>query len=107
MANDATAQAVEARRSGLVAAHFWQAGSSAGITASGPCTVLVRRNDDGVSLAVADPGRTGTTVTLELPFPVREVIRTDDTVTVTPSRRPVVTVRVEGSRGHSHTAALQ
>ncbi|MFE0131171.1 polysaccharide lyase 8 family protein [Streptomyces sp. NPDC059037] len=107
VANDATAQAVEARRSGLLAAHFWRAGSSAGITASGPCTVLVRRNDDGVALAVADPGRTGATVTLELPFPVREVIRADDTVTVTPGRRPVATVRVEGSRGHSHTAAMR
>ncbi|TGA95891.1 hypothetical protein E2651_33180 [Streptomyces sp. MZ04] len=107
VANDATAQAVEARRSGLLAAHFWQPGSAAGITASGPCTVLVRRDDDGVSLAVADPGRTGATVRLELPFPVREVIRADDTVAVTPGRRPVVTVRVDGSRGHAHTAALR
>ncbi|MEU6673419.1 polysaccharide lyase 8 family protein [Streptomyces sp. NPDC046925] len=107
VANSATAQAVEARRDGLLAAHFWQPGSAAGITASDPCTVIVRRGGDGISLAVADPGRTGTTLTLELPFPVRKVVRADDTVTVTPGRRPVVTVRVDGSRGRSHTAHLR
>ncbi|MEV0318375.1 polysaccharide lyase 8 family protein [Streptomyces sp. NPDC050658] len=106
VANDATAQAVEARREGLVAAHFWQAGTAAGITASGPGTVLVRRRDDGISVAVADPGRTGTNLTVELPFPVSEVLRADGTVTVTPGRRPLLTVRVDGSRGHSHTAEL-
>ncbi|MWA15012.1 polysaccharide lyase 8 family protein [Streptomyces sp. BA2] len=107
VANNATAQAVEARRHGLLTAHFWGPGSAAGITASGPCTVITRRGGDGISLAVADPGRTGTTVTLELPFPVRKVVRADDTVTVAPGRRPVATVRVEGSRGHTHTAHLR
>ncbi|WP_371526113.1 polysaccharide lyase 8 family protein [Streptomyces sp. NBC_01283] len=107
IANNATAQAVEARRHGLVAVHFWGPGSAAGITASGPCTVIMRRGGDGMTLAVADPGRTGTTVTLELPSPVRKVVRADDTVTVTPGRRPVVTVRVAGSRGHTHTAHLR
>lgn len=107
VANNSTAQAVEARRHGLVAAHFWQPGSAAGITASGPCTVIARRGGDGISLAVADPGRTGTSVSVELPFPVRKVVRADDTVTVTPGRRPVVTVRVAGSRGHTHTAHLR
>ncbi|MGW6022464.1 polysaccharide lyase 8 family protein [Streptomyces sp. NPDC055099] len=107
VANNATAQAVEARRHGLLAAHFWAPGSAAGISASGPCTVLVRREGGGMSLAVADPARTGTTVTLELPFPVRKVVSADDTVTVTPGRRPVVSVRVEGSRGHTHTAHLR
>ncbi|MFG2648907.1 polysaccharide lyase 8 family protein [Streptomyces sp. NPDC048436] len=107
LANNATAQAVEARRHGLVAAHFWGPGSAAGIAASGPCTVIARRGGDGISLAVADPGRTSTTLTLELPFAVRKVVRADDTVTVTPGRRPVVTVRVAGSRGHTHTAHLR
>lgn len=107
VANSSTAQAVEARRHGLVAAHFWQPGSAAGITASGPCTVIARRGGDGISLAVADPGRRGTSVSVELPFPVRKVVRADDTVTVTPGRRPVVTVRVAGSRGHTHTAHLR
>ncbi|AZM56863.1 hypothetical protein DMA15_33340 [Streptomyces sp. WAC 01529] len=102
VANDATAQAVEARRSGLFAAHFWRSGTVAGLTASGPCTVLVRRGREGASVAVSDPGRTGVTVRVELPFPVREVRRADDTVVVAVGRRPVVTVRVGGSRGRTH-----
>ncbi|MEU1150444.1 polysaccharide lyase 8 family protein [Streptomyces sp. NPDC005863] len=107
VANDATVQAVEARREGVFAAHFWAAGRAGGLAASGPGTVLVRRDHrGGVSLAVADPGRTGTTLTVELPFPVRKVVRADDTVTVTPGRRPVVTVHVAGSRGHTHGSQL-
>ncbi|WUW20188.1 polysaccharide lyase 8 family protein [Streptomyces sp. NBC_01463] len=106
VANDATAQAVEDRRSGVTAVHFWGAGSAAGITASGPASVLVRRQGGRVSVAVADPGRTGSVVSVGLPFRVRSVHRADDTVTLTPGRRPVLTVAVGGSRGHTHHAEL-
>ncbi|MFJ9123851.1 polysaccharide lyase 8 family protein [Streptomyces sp. NPDC102340] len=104
--NNATVQAVESPRLGLLAAHFWAAGSVDGLRADGPGTVLVRRRDEGITVAVSDPGRTGTTLSVELPFAVRRVVRADDTVSVTPGRRPVVTVRVAGSRGHTHTADL-
>lgn len=106
VANDTTAQAVEDRRSGLTAVHFWGAGSAAGITASGPLTLLVRRRGAQVSVAVADPGRTGTVVSVELPFRVRSVASSDDTVTVTPGARTVLTVAVGASRGHTHRAEL-
>ncbi|MEV5610840.1 polysaccharide lyase 8 family protein [Streptomyces sp. NPDC052225] len=106
VANDTTVQAVESPRLGLLAVHFWAAGAVGGLRADGPCTVLVRRRDDGISVALADPGRTATTVTVQLPFPVRQVVRADDTVQVAPGRRPVVTVRVAGSRGRTHTAEL-
>ncbi|WP_405406570.1 polysaccharide lyase 8 family protein [Streptomyces sp. NBC_01104] len=106
VANDATAQAVEDRRSGVTAVHFWGAGSAAGITASGPASVLVRRQGGRVSVAVADPGRTGSVVSVGLPFRVRSVHRADDTVTLAPGRRPVLTVAVGGSRGHTHHAEL-
>ncbi|MFJ9086634.1 polysaccharide lyase 8 family protein [Streptomyces sp. NPDC102384] len=104
--NNATVQAVESPRLGLLAAHFWAAGSVDGLRADGPGTVLVRRRDEGITVAVSDPGRTGTTLSVELPFAVRRVVRADDTVSVTPGRRPVVTVRVAGSRGHTHTVDL-
>ncbi|MEU0373534.1 polysaccharide lyase family 8 super-sandwich domain-containing protein [Streptomyces sp. NPDC006283] len=106
LANNAAVQAVEARRDGLLAAHFWQADTIDGLSSSGPGTVLVRRHRGGVSVSVADPGRTVETLTVELPFRVERVVRADDTVTVVPGRRPVLTVRVGGSRGHSHTADL-
>ncbi|WP_327707648.1 polysaccharide lyase 8 family protein [Streptomyces sp. NBC_00464] len=106
IANDATAQAVEDRRTGLTAVHFWGAGSAAGITASGPATVLVRRRGAQVSVAVADPGRTQAEVSVELPFRVRSVAASDATVTLIPGPRPVLTVAVGGSRGHTHHAEL-
>ncbi|MFE7389204.1 polysaccharide lyase 8 family protein [Streptomyces sp. NPDC057582] len=106
VANDATAQAVEVRRQGLTAVNFWAAATAAGITASGPASVLVRRRDQELAVAVADPSRTQTTVTVELPFPVSRVVTADPTVSVTPGRRPLLTVTVGGSRGHTHTATL-
>nr|WP_306660201.1 polysaccharide lyase 8 family protein [Streptomyces polyasparticus] len=106
LANSPTVQAVESRRDGVLAAHFWAPGSVAGLGCSGAATVLVRRRDEGVEVAVADSSRTQESVTLTLPFAVREVVAADDTVSVTPGRRPVVTVRVGGSRGHTHTAKL-
>ncbi|MFB7010834.1 MULTISPECIES: polysaccharide lyase 8 family protein [unclassified Streptomyces] len=106
VANDATAQAVEVRRAGLTAVNFWGAGTAAGITASGPASVLVQRRGGRVSVAVADPGRTLTTLSVELPFRVRSVVEADDTVSLVPGRRPVLTVAVGGSRGHTHRAEL-
>ncbi|MEV8565054.1 polysaccharide lyase 8 family protein [Streptomyces sp. NPDC051322] len=105
-ANTSTAQVVEMPRTGLTAATFWEAGSVAGLTSSGPASLLLRRHAHGVSVAVADPGHTLTTLAVELPFPVRKVIRADATVAVTTGRRPVLTVTVGGSRGHTHTAEL-
>lgn len=107
VANNATVQLVEVARTGLTAATFWQPGTAAGLTSSGPASVLLRRHGGGVSVAVADPGHGQQAVTLELPFRVREVVRADPTVTVTTGRRPVLTVAVDGSRGHTHTAELR
>ncbi|MFB8032458.1 polysaccharide lyase 8 family protein [Streptomyces sp. NPDC056004] len=106
VANDTTAQAVEVRRAGLTAVNFWGAGTTAGITASGQASVLVLRQGGQVRVAVADPGRTLTTLTVELPFPVRSVARADGSVTLVPGRRPVLTIAVGGSRGHTHRAEL-
>jgi hyaluronate lyase len=107
LVNSAQAQAVSVPRLGLLAAHFWAAGTVEGLSCDGPGTVLVSRRDEGITVAVADPGRTATALTVALPFAVREVVAADDTVTVEPGRRPVLTVRVGGSHGHTHTARLR
>lgn len=106
VANDATAQAVQVDRLGLRAANFWGAGRAAGISASGPASVLVMQRDNRISVAVSDPGRTATTLSVELPYPVSSVIGADGTVDVTTGRRGVLTVAVGGSRGHTHRAEL-
>ncbi|MFG3527574.1 polysaccharide lyase 8 family protein [Streptomyces sp. NPDC047917] len=106
LADDSAAQAVEVRRAGLTAVNFWGAGTVAGITSSGPASVLVRRHGPRIRVAVADPGRTLTTLSVELPFRVRAVATADDSVSLVPGRRPVLTVAVGGSRGHTHRAEL-
>ncbi|MFD7130658.1 polysaccharide lyase family 8 super-sandwich domain-containing protein [Streptomyces sp. NPDC059894] len=106
LANTGEVQAVRARREGLYAAHLWQAGAVAGIALDGPGTVLVRRRGQETVIAVADPGRTATTLTLELPWTVRAVKTADDTVTVTTGRRPTLTIDVAASHGHTHSAVL-
>ncbi|MEV1019665.1 polysaccharide lyase 8 family protein [Streptomyces sp. NPDC050264] len=106
VASDGTVQAVESPRLGLLAAHFWAAGAVGGLRTDGPGTVLVRRHGHGVTVAVADPGRTTATLAVELPFPVRRLVSADDTISVAPGRRPVLTVQVGGSRGQTHTAEL-
>ncbi|MBE1563314.1 polysaccharide lyase 8 family protein [Nonomuraea africana] len=110
LANTAEVQAVHAGRGGqghrLFAATFWAAGSAGEVTASAPCAVLVRRAGDRVSLAVSDPSRTVDTVTLTLGHPAHGVVRADDTVTVQPGKNPTITVKLAGSRGHTHTAEL-
>ncbi|NGN69002.1 polysaccharide lyase 8 family protein [Streptomyces sp. A7024] len=106
VANSPTVQAVESRRDGVLAAHFWAEGSAAGLRCSGSATVLVQRRDDGIEVAVADSSRTQETVRIELPFPATKVVSADDTVSVETGRRPVLTVKTAGSRGHTHAAKL-
>ncbi|MFF4663567.1 polysaccharide lyase beta-sandwich domain-containing protein [Streptomyces sp. NPDC001282] len=78
--------------------------AAAGISASGPASVLARRRGSHIGVAVADPGRTLTTVSGELPFRTKSVAQKHDTVDVLPGRRTVLTVAVGGSRGHTHRA---
>ncbi|MGV9279408.1 polysaccharide lyase 8 family protein [Streptomyces sp. NPDC003730] len=106
LANDTSVQAVEAPLSGLTAAHFWTAGSVAGLACSGPASVVVRRLGAWLRVAVSDPGRSMDRVSLELPYRVRSVVRADDTVTVTPGRPGRLTVDVAGSQGRTHQAEL-
>jgi hyaluronate lyase len=91
----------------VLAAHFWQAGETGGLACDGPATVIVTRDEDGIAVAVADPGRSTSEVTVELPYAASEVVEIDDTVTVDAGERPRVTVKTEGSLGATHTVRLR
>jgi len=105
LANTTTVQAVASATA--LAAHFWQAGETGGLTCDGPATVIVTRDDNGIAVAVADPGRATSEVTIELPYAASEVLEADDTVTVDAGERPRLTVTTEGSLGATHTARLR
>ncbi|NUO97909.1 MAG: polysaccharide lyase 8 family protein [Nonomuraea sp.] len=104
LANTPEVQAVMAE--GLLAATFWTAGTAGGVTADAPCVALVLRRGPRLDVAVADPSRTVDLVTLTLGQAAHGVLEADDTVTVTPGEHPTVTVKLGGSGGVSHTAAL-
>lgn len=106
LANTTAVQAVAAADGGLLAAHFWQAGETGGLVCDGPASVLVQRSDDGIAVAIADPGRTTQTVTVELPCAADAVVDADDTVTAEPGDRTRLTVQTGGSLGATHTVRL-
>ncbi|MFI6318272.1 polysaccharide lyase 8 family protein [Nonomuraea sp. NPDC050556] len=99
----ANSSAVQAVRSGdLLAAVFWRGGSVDGVSADGPCALLLRQCGARVRLAVSDPTRTGGEVRITLPWPVRAIDRAGRTVSL---RKRTLTVDV-GRRGRTHTATL-
>lgn len=69
IANTTAAQSVHDARAGVTMANFWVAGTAGAITASGPCSVVVRQTGNELRIAVSDPSRTtnGVTVTIEVP----------------------------------------
>jgi hyaluronate lyase len=105
LANTAAVQAVT--DGPLTAAHFWQAGEAGGLSCDGPASVLVARTDGGITVAVADPGRSTSEVTVEIPYAATEVVEADDTVETQTGDRPRITVRTEGSKGATHAVRLR
>lgn len=106
LANSGAVQAIA--RDDLLAAVFWRAGTvktAAGpLTADGPCTLLIRRDDEQVRLAVSDPSRTADEVKITLPWAVRSVKKSDRGVR---RARKAIVVEMGGSRGHTRTATVR
>ncbi|WP_377272788.1 polysaccharide lyase 8 family protein [Peterkaempfera sp. SMS 1(5)a] len=71
LANSTTVQAVHAARAQVTAANFFTAGSVAGITVSGPASVVQRRSGGRLTLAVSDPTCTQTSLTVTVDPGVR------------------------------------
>ncbi|MFC3494039.1 polysaccharide lyase 8 family protein [Glycomyces rhizosphaerae] len=105
LANNAEVQAVTDGR--MFSAHFWAAREVEGLACDGPASVLAAKNDDGYTVAIADPGRTTTKVVVELPYAASEVVEADDTIEVETGDRPRITVKTEGSLGATHTVRLR
>ncbi|GAA3585682.1 polysaccharide lyase 8 family protein [Nonomuraea rosea] len=105
LANSRAVQALT--RDNLFAAVFWRAGTvetaDGPLAADGPCTLLIRRDQQRVRLAVSDPSRTAGEVKITLPWPVRSVAESDRGVR---KSKRAVKVELGGSRGHARTAVV-
>ncbi|GAA0589422.1 polysaccharide lyase 8 family protein [Kribbella sandramycini] len=101
--------AVQAIRSGQVTmANFWTPATAAGITSDGPASVVVGRENRTLTVAVADPSRTATTVRITIDRRAGAVLTADPSVTVVETGgRLVLEIAVGGSRGATHTASFR
>ncbi|MFE6735888.1 polysaccharide lyase 8 family protein [Microbacterium sp. NPDC057650] len=105
LANSATAQMIGVSRQGLTLANFFAAGSAAGVTASGPCSVAVRTDSGKTTVAVSDPSRTQKVATVTLADVTGSVIEADDGVTVVSTSPLTVEFALDG-HGHSKRVVI-
>ncbi|MFD5431742.1 polysaccharide lyase family 8 super-sandwich domain-containing protein [Kitasatospora sp. NPDC127067] len=106
LANSRTVQAISDSASGVTAANFFAAGTAGPLSASAPCSVLVRDTASTRTVTVADPSRRAATVTVTLagtgrPTAAAEgvsVLSTEDTVTLL--------VELGGTQGAGRTITL-
>lgn len=101
--NDAIAQAVIDPTDGRTAVNFWSASTVAGITADHACSVLVRRDEEHLEVALSDPSQSLTgDLLLELDSAVAGVLHLDGGITVE-SQSPQLRLRVAmaGNQGRT------
>ncbi|WP_103349802.1 polysaccharide lyase family 8 super-sandwich domain-containing protein [Amycolatopsis sp. CA-128772] len=105
LANTAAVQGISAP--GTHAANFFAAGTCGPITVNAPCSVLVRRVGEQVTVTVADPTREATTVLVTLSDNGFTSASGDPTVTVLDTSGTTrLLVEVGGSLGRGHTVTL-
>jgi len=111
LANNSSVQAVKEAKLGIMGANFWSdAGGSVGhVTAHSKASVVMRDYNDGtITVAVADPTHTQSTIAVELARTATSVLSQDPTVTVlqlSPTVR--LEVNVAETPGRTHTIALE
>lgn len=109
-ANNSSVQAVKETKLGIVGANFWSdTGGSVGyVTAHSKASVVVRDHNDGtVTVAVADPTHTQSTITVELARSASSVLSQDPTITVLQLSPVRIEANVAETPGKTHIIALE
>ncbi|MGW0854803.1 polysaccharide lyase family 8 super-sandwich domain-containing protein [Streptomyces sp. NPDC002690] len=106
LANTPAVQAIRENCSGVVAANFFAAGTAAGITAGAPCSVILRRTRNTLTVAVSDPTHTASSVTVRLVH-TGTVVSADPRIAVdTASPTLAFTVNTAGAAGATAEAVF-
>ncbi|ASN21263.1 polysaccharide lyase 8 family protein [Arthrobacter sp. YN] len=106
LANSAEVQMVEVAKDKLVMANFFAAGSAGGYAASGPCTLASRQSGDKLTLSVADPSRTQSSVRITLDDSAwRTLVDSDAGVSLVSANPLVLEVQLDG-HGHQKNLTL-
>lgn len=107
LANTATVQAISCPSLGLTMANFFAAGSAGPLTASGPCSVLVREQGGTLTVAVSDPTRAATTVQVGIARTGYAAVSSAAGIAVlAPSGGISLLAETGGTHGASRTAVL-
>jgi len=111
LANNSSVQAVKETKLGITAANFWSdtGGRVGHITAHSKAAVVIREYPDGtMTVAVADPTHTQSTITVELARTAISVLSQDPTITVIQLSPTVkLEVNVAEKPGRTHTIVLE
>ncbi len=110
LANNSRVQAVKETKLGIIGANFWSdTGGRVGyVTAYSKAAVVMREHNDGtITVAVADPTHTQSTITVELARAATSVLSQDPTVTVLQLSPIRIEVDVAETPGRTHTITLQ
>ncbi len=107
IANSAAVQAIRLPAARLTMANFWSPGTAAGITVNAPCSVVMGEAAGTVTVAVSDPSRAATSLTVTVP--ARDITGHDgDPQVSVASTRPWarLTVDVAGALGDTRSIRL-
>ncbi|MGW8955514.1 polysaccharide lyase family 8 super-sandwich domain-containing protein [Streptomyces sp. NPDC055709] len=106
LANTSTIQAISDSATGVTAANFFSAGTAGPVTVSAPCSVLMREADGRLHVAVADPTRSATTITVTIARDGYATATGDSQISVTGLDPITLVVETGGSLGTSRTITL-
>ncbi len=108
LSNTEQIQAVQESKLGLTGIHFWQAGTFEHVRSSQPAAVMLKEQDDELTITVADPTQTQAKVKLEVAAIGLKELEKDSSVQVlqmTPSI--LLEIDTRGAKGSSHTIKLK
>jgi hyaluronate lyase len=106
LANSADVHMVKVAKDRLVLANFFAAGSVADYSVSGPCTLALRRTGDRLTVSVADPSRTQSSVRITLAGSASgTLVDSDAGVTLVSTDPLVIDVQLDG-HGHQKNLTL-
>ncbi|MFF2844292.1 polysaccharide lyase 8 family protein [Paenarthrobacter sp. NPDC057981] len=103
LANSAVAQVLGVEKEALVLATFFAAGSAAGFTVSGPCTLATHQSNGKLTVSVADPSRTQSSLRITVPGTWTTMISADDGATLIGGN--TIEVQLDG-HGHQKNLML-
>lgn len=109
LANDSSCQLLTVTGESLTLGNFFAAASSAGFTASGPCSLAVQDHGKELTVTVADPSRTQSAVRLTVPDNGRKwdrVLAADTGASIVSTQPLTLEFAVGGNRGHQLSITL-